>query len=156
MGIWLDILNAAAAGDSATARRLMWEDLPLALRSYERDADGAYVCCGPLAAAIAKFASRLPSAARARVALHAEDLAEYVVETVRDQIERSIRLVEICLEQPGVALDDLVAAYPWPAGLKWPESRKQARIANMLRSMLELGVPLGYVVADAVQEAGEP
>jgi hypothetical protein len=155
LGIWLDILQSAAEGDSSRARALLANDLPLALCEPVFGSDTCEYR-GPLPKSVNSFISNLPQRERSLASSVANDLTDYIVSDVAAAVERTLVLVELCVSGRPKTLDDLVAALPWPTGLKRSREWKLKRVADELRSMIQAGVALGDHVIEILADRGEP
>src|SRR6266581_4036758 len=138
MGIWIDILTLGATGQSAAARQKLALDLPLALRSFIASSRGSREYMGELPRAVTRFKSSLSDASE-RALLEA--LEHEFVDDVMNGVAQSLLLVELCLAQPHVSLNELVHSFPWESGLKRSVEWKRKHIADQLRSMIAAGVP---------------
>jgi hypothetical protein len=154
VSIWLDILRKAAVGDSKGARALLANELPLAL-SEPVFGSKTFQYRGPLPRAVAGFISRLPERERSLARSVAEDFTDYIVDDVVAGVERTLSLVELCVTGNATTVDELVDDLPWAPGLKLGQEWKRQRVADELRSMLELGVPLPETVIDFLGAEGE-
>jgi hypothetical protein len=148
-------LRKAAAGDGNGARALLANELPLALREPVFG-HKTFQYRGPLPKAVNTFISNLPERERSLARSLADELTDYIVDSVAATVERTLVLVELCIGRNIIALDELVEHLPWPSGLKLGEEWKRQRVADELRSMLELGVRMPEYVLDLLGTEGEP
>ena len=145
----------AAEGDSQGARALLAEDLPVALREPVFG-NRSFEYRGPLPKAVARFVSGLPDRERSLARSVADELTDYIVDDVIAVVERTLVLVELCVRQRTIRLDELVEVLPWAPGMKLGEDWKRQRVIDELRSMIELGVPLPEHVSDLLAGEGKP
>jgi hypothetical protein len=111
MGIWVDILNRAAAGDGQGARELLDHDLQLALRFPATSSEGfseASIYGGPLADRVAGFIRNLPSGEQEMARGLEPDFVSAVLAELVAQVRRSVLLVEFCWSHPELAFDQVV------------------------------------------------
>lgn len=155
MGIWLDILNLTAKDGTAKALEILASELPFVLREFVASAEGSRQYKGPLPQAVARFINYLPENERAVAKSFENDLVDYILGDVITSIEKSIMLVELCHIKQGAGLTELAQSYGWDAGLKRDMAWKQQWIADMLRSMIEVNVPLSPVIVGALGNQGK-
>jgi hypothetical protein len=150
LGIWLDILRCGAAGRIEDARRLLSEELPLSLRSYGSD---RYK--GPVPKAIAQFIVFLPSSDQPVARSYQRELADYIVDDVVDSVRESLALVQLCLAQPEISIEELARVLPWKEGLKRSADQKRQRVINLLKSMIACDIPLPLGTVTILGDRGE-
>lgn len=153
MGLWVDILKNAAAGDLRMSRRLLLHDLPLLLLAPSAEAGARF--SGPVPRAVRAFIARLPQSERPAARLQEEELISYIVDDVQTGVEKPLLLIELCLAQPSSNLDGLAAAFAWEPRLKRSAEWKRGWIADMLRSLIEAGVNLPAPIVKSVEGIGE-
>jgi hypothetical protein len=156
MGIWLDALVEAAAGNQAAALERVRQELPMALRTFGESEDGARTYGGPVMSAVRRFIAKLPKAEQIQVSRFDCELVDMIVDDVCAAIERSLYLVELCREQPCPSLDELVERFPWAPGLKRDRGWKRQWLADALRSIQAAGVPLPAPALEVLGAEGEP
>jgi hypothetical protein len=155
LGIWIDILNAAANGDPVGARILLTRDLPLALSEpVLGPSETGYR--GPVPKSVKAFISKLPKSERTLANTWRDDFVDHIVDSVQAGVERTLALVEICAASRFNDLDEIVDIYPWHPGLKRDHQWKRKRIADELRSMIALGIPLPGYILEILGDEGEP
>jgi hypothetical protein len=142
MSLWLDILNQVAGGNAQEAHRLLNFELPLALRHPETQARGGWQYQGPVAKAVRLFVAAQPDAERGMVASRSEDLVDYITDLVIAKVRRTVSLVEFCLAEPELSLAEVAETFAGWDGLKLGAENRKTWVADHLRSMVELGVPL--------------
>jgi hypothetical protein len=153
MGVWIDILQLGAAGKSAEARAKLSLDLPAALRDVNVFMAGPQSYQGPLPKAVRHFAASLPPSERSLLQTYECDLVDHILDDVMAEAERTLFLVELCRTQPEITLMDLVALFPWAAGLNRNEQWKQQRMARYLKSLTAIGIALpAQLVANVAVE----
>jgi hypothetical protein len=140
MGVWIDILHLGAAGQGTKARAILALELPAVLREFGNFSDGTSSYRGPLPKAIRHFAYSLPHVERPLLQTYESDLADYILESVMAEVERTLFLVELCCAQPEITLADLVALFPWTKGLNRSEQWKLSRIVRYLKSLIAKGI----------------
>jgi hypothetical protein len=155
MGLWIDILKLCAGGDQQKARELLALELNLALRDFSPSPQGSRLYTGPVPQAVARFINTLPEAEKPFASSLANDLVDYIVDDVIASVEGSLILIELCRKRPQATLEDMVNLFPWDAGLKRDPSWKRRRIADLLRSMLELEISLPETVLSMLGDEGE-
>jgi hypothetical protein len=153
MSLWLDILNHAAGGNSQEVNRLLNFELPLALRHPEPQARGGWEYRGPVAKAVRLFVASQPDAERGMVASRSEDLVDYITDLVVAKVRRTVSLVEFCVTSPELSLVEVAETFAGWDGLKLGTENRKAWVADHLRSMVDLNVPL--TGCRAVTEAAE-
>lgn len=154
MGIWLDSLIAGANGDADRARRLLRNDLPLALLDPSPDNQGSYR--GPLPQAVRWYINKhIPYYEQRLARQNEDDFLMYIFQDVLVGAEKPLLLVDLCIKEPDAKLDELVRLYPWEAGLKRSHAQKREWIANHLQSMHVLGVPLPPAIVTTLGSEGE-
>jgi hypothetical protein len=153
MSLWLDILNHAASGNREDAYRLLNFELPLALRHPEAKTRGGWQYQGPVAKAVRLFVATQPDAERGMVASRAEDLVDYITDLIVAKVRRTLTLVELCCASPDLSLVEIAESFTGWDGLKLGADDRRAWVAENLRSMNELGIPLPTV--KAIAEAKE-
>lgn len=142
MSLWLAILNHAASGNREEAHRLLNFELPLTLRHPEASASGAWQYRGPVAKAVRLFIATQPDAERGMVSSRAEDLVDYITDLIVAAVRRTVALVEFCHASPDLSLTEIAETFPGWDGLKRGISERKEWVADHLRSMNELGIPL--------------
>lgn len=154
MGIWVEILRAAAKGDDIISRALLFRDLILKLREpVFGTTESEYR--GPLPHAVQAFISRLPRNDRILAETWREDFIDYIIEDVVFGIERTLTLVETCVKGSYKSLYEIVQDLPWPKRLKRDHEWKRQRIADELRSMIAVGIPLPNYVLEILGNDGK-
>jgi hypothetical protein len=157
MGIWIDILTLGATGQSQAARKKLALDLPLALRSFVPSSRGKREYLGELPRAVMRFRyNLLDENERALLEALEHEFVDAVVDDVMHGVAQSLLLVELCLAQPHISLNELVHSFPWESGLKRSVEWKRKHIADQLRSMIAAGVPLPETAVTALGDEGEP
>jgi hypothetical protein len=157
MGIWINILTLGATGQSMAARQQLALALPLALRSFVASSRGTREYVGALPRAVTRFRHSLSDASeRALLEALEHEFVDAVVDDVMNGVAQSLLLVELCLAQPHISLNELVYSFPWEPGLKRSVEWKRKHIADQLRSMIAAGVPLPETVVTALGDEGEP
>jgi hypothetical protein len=147
MGIWINILTLGATGQSTAARQQLALALPLALRSFIASSRGTREYVGELPRAVTRFRYSLSDASeRALLEALEHEFVDAVVDDVINGVAQSLLLVELCLAQPHVSLNELVHSFPWESSLKRSVEWKRKHIADQLRSMIAAGVPLPETV----------
>lgn len=101
---------------------------------------------GPLPRAVAGIISRLPDSERSLARSWADDFTDYILDDVKAGVERTLVLVEVCTRQLGISMNEIVSKLPWAEGIKKGEEWKRQRVADELRSMIQLGIPLPQYV----------
>lgn len=138
----------------AAARRQIVDRLPLALCHYS-SGDSAALRSGQLPRAVRIFISQLPVTERALAQSRENDLIDYILTDVEDEVGRTVDLLDLCRLLPSPTLDELSNCFPWALGLKRNPEWKRMRIADYLRSMLALGVELPSSAIKALGTEGE-
>jgi hypothetical protein len=147
MGIWINILTLGATGQATAARQQLALALPLALRSFIASSRGTREYVGELPRAVTRFRYSLSDASeRALLEALEHEFVDAVVDDVINGVAQSLLLVELCLAQPHVSLNELVHSFPWESSLKRSVEWKRKHIADQLRSMIAAGVPLPETV----------
>ncbi len=157
MSLWLDILYLAASGNREEAHRLLNFELPLALRHPEAPARGAWQYQGPVAKAVRLFIVTQSDAERGMISSRAEDLVDYITDLIVAAVRRTVALVEFCHASPDLSLTEIAETFTGWDGLKRGINERRKWVADHLRSMHKLGVPLpaGTTLADAVETTAE-
>jgi hypothetical protein len=157
MSLWVDILNHAAGGNREEAYRLLNFELPLALRHPEAKARGDWQYQGPVAKAVRLFVATQPDAERGMAASRAEDLVDYITDLIVAKARRTLTLVELCCAAPDLSLAEIAENFTGWDGLKLGPDDRRVWVAEHLRSMSEMGVPLPAVkaVAEAQEQTAE-
>ena len=157
MSLWLDILNHAASGKREEAHRLLNFDLPLALRYPEATARGNCQYQGPVAKAVRLFVATQSDAERGMVASRTEDLVDYITDLIVAKARRTLTLVEFCCAAPDSSLAEIDEGFTGWDGLKLGADDRRAWVAENLRSMHELGIPLptSRAIAEAKEQIAE-
>jgi hypothetical protein len=146
-GIWINILTLWATGQATAARQQLALALPLALRSFIASSRGTREYVGELPRAVTRFRYSLSDASeRALLEALEHEFVDAVVDDVINGVAQSLLLVELCLAQPHVSLNELVHSFPWESSLKRSVEWKRKHIADQLRSMIAAGVPLPETV----------
>jgi hypothetical protein len=147
MGIWINILTLGATGQATAARQQLALALPLALRSFIASSRGTREYVGELPRAVTRFRYSLSDASeRALLEALEHEFVDAVVDDVMNGVEQSLLLVELCLAQSNVSMNELVHSFPWESSLKRSVEWKRKHIADQLRSMIAAGVPLPETV----------
>lgn len=150
MGIWLDILRYGATGQIEDARRLLSEELPLSLRRYGSD---RYQ--GPVPRAIAQFIVSLPTSDQAVARSYQRELADYIVDDVVESVRESLDLVQLCVAQPEISVDEMARVLAWKEGLKRSPDQKRNKVAQLLKSMIACDLPLPAQTVARLSNGGE-
>lgn len=143
MGLWIDILNLGADGQSEEARRRLYFELWPTLSTKW------------VPMAVGSFISRLSAQERLLAKSNEQDFVDYVLDGIRSGIEQTLTLAEICRRQPDATLDALVAMFPWPLGLKCNIEWKKTRLADWLRSFDHAGVQVPPRILANLNQDGE-
>jgi hypothetical protein len=141
MGIWIDILRKGAAGDCQGSRELLDYELPQALRYPSRSAEGTRYR-GPLAQAVGRFIARLPDADRGMARSREEDFIDYVLSRIAAAVERSLLLLEFCIEHAGMPVDQIAVKFTGWRGLDRSMADRTRFVVDMLRTMAAADIPL--------------
>jgi hypothetical protein len=150
LGIWLDILRLGAAGRNEDARRLLHEELPLSLRSYRSD---KYQ--GPVPKAIAGFITFLAPSDQAVARSYQRELADYIVDDVVESVRESLDIVQICMAQPEILIEELARVLTWKEGLKRSPDQKREIAIRLLKSMIACDIPLPAQIVTRLSDGGE-
>jgi hypothetical protein len=153
MSLWLDILNHAASGNREESHRMLNFELPLALRYPEATARGDWQYQGPVPKAVRLFIATQPDAERGMVASRSEDLVDYITDLIVAKARRTLTLVELCCTSPDSSLEEIAESFAGWDGLKLGADDRRAWVAENLRSMNDLGIPLP--TSKAIVEAKE-
>jgi hypothetical protein len=156
MGIWVNILQLGASGDSNAARELLNFQLPFALRYPGSYSSESLQYQGPLSDSIEVFINKLPESDRAMAASRKNDFIDYVLDAIIAGVERTLLLAEFCQTETEITLEKIVADFPAWGGLKRSQEQKRKWVANLLRSMLNQGVPLPVATVTALGSEGDP
>lgn len=153
---WKDILMLGAQGKSGEARVLLALDLPLSLRKLPLTAQGGASYGGPLPLAVKRFRAKLPEHDRALVQSCEQEFVDYLLDDVIEGIAKPLQLIELCLAYPNAALSELVELFPWENGLKRAHEWKEDWVADHLRSLIAVGIPLPEPIVAALGKRGTP
>lgn len=160
MGVWIDILNSIARGDPEGERSrfivrllsVLLDDSP-----YAEEVSGqTHYQKGPLTRAIDKFISSLYGKEKAQAEAYKDDLRDYIIDGVVADIEESIRLIELCWKNPQLELEEIVTISFWKPALCRSLDWKRNRAADLLRSMMAVGIPLPSPIITILGDRGIP
>lgn len=155
MKLWIEILKLAASGDSKAARDMLYFDLPLALRYPASYSSENLDYRGPLADSVSAFIARLPQSERGMALSRKSDLVDYALDCIKTTIERSVLLLEFCIENPGLSLDQIAEEFDDWLGLRRSFEHRRKLIADNLRSMLNAGIELPQTIITALGDERE-
>jgi hypothetical protein len=150
VSLWLQILELTAAGDSLEAQRLLAE-LPFVLRYPEVIPSGGTEYKGPVANAVRAFISKLPKLDRGMAESRFEDFVDYVTDLIQASVRRTLSLVEFCLANPELSVEQMGEQFVGWSGIKRGSLDRQRWIRRHLCSMLSAGVRLPITIAETVQ-----
>jgi hypothetical protein len=155
VSLWLQTLELAAAGDSSEAHRVIALELQMLLRHPEVVPDGGTQYKGPVANAVQAFISALPEIDRGMARSRFEDLVDYVTDLILASVRRTVSLVDFCLANPELSIEELGEQFAGWDGLKLGPSDRQRWIRKHLCSMLAAGVQLPQTIGNAAQAESE-
>jgi hypothetical protein len=156
MGIWINILQLGAGGDAIQARELLNFQLPFALRYPGSYSSESLQYQGPLSDIVEAFISKLPESERSMASSRKNDFIDYVLDAIIAGVERTLLLAEFCQAEPELTLENIVADFPGWGGLKRSLEQKRRWVADILRSMLNVGVTLPAATLTTLGTEGEP
>ncbi len=150
MSLWLQILELAAAGASSEAHRLLTE-LPFVLRYPEVVPDCGTEYKGPIVNAVRAIIPKLTETDRGIAESRFEDFVDYVIDLIQASVLRTLSLVEFCIVNPDVSLEQMGEKFASWDGLKRGSLDRQRWIAKHLCSMVAAGVRLPKTIVDLTQ-----
>jgi hypothetical protein len=153
MGLWTEILKLGAQGKSLEARALIALDLRQALCRLAPLQEGSRYR-GPLPLAVQRFCAKLPEQERVLVQAWEQEFTEYLLDDILNGVAKPLQLIELCRSFPQADLVDWAELFPWEAGLKRDRQWKENWVADHLRSLLAVGIPLPLSVSARVGERG--
>ncbi len=132
-------------------------ELPLALRRPEAQPRGTWAYQGPAAKAVRLFIATQSDAERGMIASRAEDLVDYITDLIVAAVRRTVSLVEFCCASPSLSLNEIAESFTGWDGLKRSVEDRKIWVAEHLRSMSDLGVPVPAIraVAEAIDRTSE-
>lgn len=154
MGIWIDILTQAAKGETKAAYELLEKRLPLVLRYAIPLTNEEWRYKEPLSDAVARFASTLPVKEQSTVIFLTEDLVTYIIGKMTEKIKRTLDLVVFCCNKSNLSLSEVAEKFTEWGGLKRGLEQKKMWVADTLRSMIAIGIPLPNSILLTIGDTG--
>ena len=151
MTLWLEIFKELAEGNQTRANEILRVDLPLSLRSFSRTLTDGTAYQGVLPDKVRYFASALPEGEREVLESRQEDFADYVLDRITNQIERSFNLLRFCLERPDLKIEEIVKQFPNWEGYKRSEETKALYVAGVLQSLVREKIELPETLATTAE-----
>lgn len=148
MSLWLEILQAVAAGNSSEAERLLNFELPLMLRTPEIRRQGGWNYRGPLPRRVRIYIASLPDGERGMATSRSEDFIDYIADLIVAKVRRTVRLLEYCLKYPEQSIPDIAEQFTGWDGMKRSIPERQMWIKKHLLSMSAAGIELPAAITD--------